>query len=117
MDVTRRRRIRELGKAEFHMETLGRKRNEDDKCTTVLEIEGKEATKRHRNKKDKRRYNVVGDRAAKAGAPGAALKSLERKNKLKVRKEGDKNFTKPFQHTYMNSINHAWCVSSDMNFM
>ncbi|EER43040.1 predicted protein [Histoplasma capsulatum H143] len=43
-----------------------------------------QATKRHRNKKDKRRYNVVGDRAAKAGAPGAALKSLERKNKLKA---------------------------------
>lgn len=42
-----------------------------------------QATKRHRNKKDKRRHNVVGDRAAKAGTPGAALKSLERKNKLK----------------------------------
>ncbi|QSS61857.1 hypothetical protein I7I51_04034 [Histoplasma capsulatum] len=42
-----------------------------------------QATKRHRNKKDKRRHNVVGDRAAKAGAPGTALKSLERKNKLK----------------------------------
>ncbi|EEH11003.1 predicted protein [Histoplasma capsulatum G186AR] len=43
-----------------------------------------QATKRHRNKKDKRRHNVVGDRAAKAGTPGAALKSLERKNKLKA---------------------------------